>query len=210
MIQPGMQWHPCACRAPFRAHLAHADVRAARNQRKRLRQRTPRQPTSTACAKRHTRQSGVHCCSSAEDADATAPDQPDPAKNALEGIIRRKYRQIMARYEAAGVRVTWCPRDRLLHSDSFSGRMHAIKAASGGSRRVDDMGMEAVETQLSTAVSVDRQGPDFRLTRLIATVREEEGRPTIIAEVSLPAPSRPHPLLICSARFKCELPLTSA
>jgi len=49
--------------------------------------------------------------------------------------------------------------------------------------RVDDMGMEAVETQLSTAVSVDRQGPDFRLTRLIATVREEEGRPTIIAEV---------------------------
>lgn len=87
--------------------------------------------------------------------------------------------------------------------------MHAVKAASGGSRRLDDMGTEIVETQLTTSVSVERQGPDFRLTRLIATIREEEGRPTIVAEASLPAPPRLHTLLICtlvqrSPRFRCE------
>lgn len=46
------------------------------------------------------------------------------------------------------------------------------------------MGLEALESQLQTAATTPRQGPDFRLTRLIADVRENEARPLLVAEVS--------------------------
>lgn len=45
------------------------------------------------------------------------------------------------------------------------------------------MGLEALESQLQTAATTPRQGPDFRLTRMISTVREIEARPLLIAEV---------------------------
>ena len=51
------------------------------------------------------------------------------------------------------------------------------------------MGMEALESQLQTAATTERQGtPDFLLTRLIAEVRQREGRPAVVVEVS---PARP-------------------
>lgn len=45
------------------------------------------------------------------------------------------------------------------------------------------MGLEALESQLQTAATTPRPGPDFRLTRLIAKVRENEARPLLIVEV---------------------------
>jgi hypothetical protein len=50
--------------------------------------------------------------------------------------------------------------------------------------RIADMGVEALESQLQTAATTLRQGPDFRLTRLISEVRERQGRPLVVAEAS--------------------------
>lgn len=56
------------------------------------------------------------------------------------------------------------------------------------------MGIEALESQLQTAATTQRQGQDFRLTRLISEVREREGRPAMVVEViSTPPPPLPTP-----------------
>ena len=56
------------------------------------------------------------------------------------------------------------------------------------------MGLEALESQLQTAATTERQGQDFRLTRLISQVREREGRPAVVVEVTeiyIPPPPPP-------------------